>query len=172
MDILWIILAFVLAFIGLAGALIPGLPGPPIAFLALVLINFTEKTAYDSRFFILTGILAVVITLLDYYIPIYGTKKLGGSKAGVWGSTIGLLVSLILFPILGIVIGPFGLLGIIAAPFFGAYLGEKWAGKADEHAWKSAIGSFLGFLAGTFIKLIYAIAVFYFLIQTLVINHF
>jgi uncharacterized protein YqgC (DUF456 family) len=172
MDIIWIILAFVLAFIGLTGALIPGLPGPPIAFLALVLINFTEKTAYDNRFFIITGLLALTITLFDYYVPIYGTKKLGGSRAGVWGSTIGLLVSLILFPILGIVIGPFGLLGIIAAPFFGAYLGEKWAGKADKHAWKSAIGSFLGFLAGTFIKLIYGVTIIYFLVKTLVANYF
>jgi uncharacterized protein YqgC (DUF456 family) len=172
MDIIWIILAFALAFIGLAGALIPGLPGPPIAFLALVLINFTEKTTYSSRFFVITGLLALIITLLDYYIPIYGTKKLGGSKAGVWGSTIGLLVSLILFPILGIVIGPFGLLGIIAAPVLGAYLGEKWAGKADEHAWRSAIGSFLGFLAGTFIKLIYGVTIIYFLVKTLVANYF
>ncbi|MDA3943823.1 MAG: DUF456 domain-containing protein [Bacteroidetes bacterium] len=172
MDIIWIILAFILAFIGLAGAIIPGLPGPPIAFLALILINLTKKITYEAEFFVTAGVIALVINLLDYFIPIYGTKKLGGSKAGVWGSTIGLIVGILILPMLGIVIGPFGLLGIIAAPFFGAYLGEKWAGKADENAWKSAWGSFLGFLAGTFIKLIYALAIFYVLVKDLFVAYF
>jgi len=170
MDIIWIILALLLILIGLLGAIIPGLPGPPIAWLALIVIDLTEKISYTTEFFAITAIFALAITLLDYYVPIYGTKKFGGSKAGVWGSTIGLIVGIFVLPFLGIVLGPFGLMGIILGPFFGAYIGEKWAGKADEHAWRSAWGSFLGFLAGTFIKLAYAIVIGYFVVRDLIIS--
>ncbi|MBG0782433.1 MAG: DUF456 domain-containing protein [Bacteroidales bacterium] len=169
MDIIWIILAFLLILIGLLGAIIPGLPGPPFAWLALIVLNLTEKISYSTEFFAITALFALAITLLDYYVPIYGTKKFGGSKAGVWGSTIGLIVGIFVLPFLGIVIGPFGLLGIILGPFLGAYIGEKWVGKADEHAWRSAWGSFLGFLAGTFIKIAYALVIGYFVVRDLIV---
>jgi len=90
MDIIWIILAFLLVLIGLLGAIIPGLPGPPVAWLALIVLNLTEKISYTTEFFAITALFAIAITLLDYYVPIYGTKKFGGTKAGVWGSTIGM----------------------------------------------------------------------------------
>ncbi|MDD4085823.1 MAG: DUF456 domain-containing protein [Bacteroidales bacterium] len=167
MDIIWIILAFLLILIGLLGAIIPGLPGPPIAWLALVVLNLTDRISYSADFLGITAVIALIIILLDYYVPIYGTKKLGGSKAGVWGSTIGLIVGVFILPFSGIILGPFGLLGIILGLFFGAYIGEKWAGKADEHAWRSAWGSFLGFLAGTFIKIVYALVIGYFVIRDL-----
>jgi uncharacterized protein YqgC (DUF456 family) len=132
-------------------------------------LNLTEKISYSTEFFAITALFALAITLLDYYVPIYGTKKFGGSKAGVWGSTIGLIVGIFVLPFLGIVIGPFGLLGIILGPFLGAYIGEKWVGKADEHAWRSAWGSFLGFLAGTFIKIAYALVIGYFVVRDLIV---
>lgn len=104
------------------------------------------------------GILALGVTVLDYIIPGLGTKKFGGTKAGIRGSNIGLLVGVIGLPLLGIVIGPFGIFGIILGPFIGAYLGEKNAGSSQEKAFRSAIGSFIGFMAGTFAKLVYGIA--------------
>jgi hypothetical protein len=103
------------------------------------------------------GVIMVVVSILDYLVPIYGTKKFGGSKRGVWGSTIGLIVGIFILPILGIVIGPFGLLGIILGPFVGAYLGEMTAGKDSESALRAAFGSFIGFLAGTFMKFAYSV---------------
>ena len=93
--------------------------------------------------------LSLLVTVMDYIIPAAGTKKFGGSKAGMWGSIIGLLVA-VFFPVLG----PFG---IIVWPFVGALVGEL-ANKAEkERALKAAFGSFIGFLTGTFLKFLIAI---------------
>ena len=83
---------------------------------------------------------------------------------GVRGSTIGLIVAIIILPLLGIVIGPFGIGGIILGPFLGAYIGELMANN-KENAFRSAIGSFIGFLAGTLIKVIYGFVALFFLIK-------
>jgi uncharacterized protein YqgC (DUF456 family) len=98
---------------------------------------------------------AVVILILDYVIPAIGTKKFGGTKYGQWGSMAGVVI--------GIFLGP---PGIIAGPFLGAILGELIGGKDMNFAIKSGIGSFLGFLAGTFIKLVYALVMAYFFIAS------
>lgn len=167
MEILLTILSIFLAIVGIAGGIIPGLPGPPISFFALVLIGITEKYSFSETFYIISALLAFVITLLDYYVPIYGTKKFGGTKAGVRGSTIGLIVSVLLLPLLGIVIGPFGLVGILLGPFAGAYLGETIAGTSGDRALRAAFGSFIGFLAGTLMKLTYSIAMLVIIFATL-----
>lgn len=156
MDYFFMILALLLALAGFLGAIVPALPGPPLSFIAILLLLTLPTEQANIPFLITSGILAVVITVLDYVVPIYGTKKLGGTKQGVWGSTIGLLVGLIVLPLLGITLGPFGILGIIAGPFAGAYIGEMIA-KNKDNALRAAIGSFLGFLAGTFLKIAYGI---------------
>ena len=157
MDALWITLGILAVFIGLAGAILPGLPGPPVSFLALVFLELTAKSPFSLEFLVVMGAIMVVVTLLDYVVPIYGTKKFGGTKRGVWGSTIGLLFGIIIFPFFGIVLGPFGLFGVILGPFLGAYIGEITGGKDRDQALRAAIGSFIGFLAGTFMKLAYSI---------------
>lgn len=95
----------------------------------------------------------VVITALDYFIPMWGTKRFGGTKAGVTGSTIGLIVGLFLGPI-----------GIVVGPFLGALAGELITAPDEfKRALRSATGSFVGFLLGTGLKLIYGgLAAFYF----------
>ena len=95
----------------------------------------------------------MVVTALDYVIPLLGTRKYGGSKYGVWGSTIGLIA--------GFWMGP---LGIIIGPFIGAFVGEMIASSNTEHAMRAAWGSFVGFLFGTLIKLIACLIMAWYLI--------
>lgn len=165
MDILLIILALVLVLAGIIGAIVPGVPGPPLSFLALLMLHFTHGISYADKFLIIMAVIAIVITAVDYWIPIYGTKKFGGTRAGVRGSIAGLVIAVFVLPFLGIVIGPFGLLGIILGPFFGALIGERLAGTPENQAFKAAVGSFLGFVAGTLMKLIYGLVVLFYVIK-------
>ena len=97
--------------------------------------------------------LATIVTVLDYIIPVWGTKKFGGTRAGVIGSTLGLIFGLIFFPPIGIIIGPFA----------GAVIGEMIQKDDFNNALKSGIGSFIGFLLGTGMKLVVSsIMIYYF----------
>jgi uncharacterized protein len=167
MGFIFLILVIILALVGIAGAIIPGLPGPPVSFLALLVLHFTSWIDYHANFLFIMGAIAAFITVLDYWVPIYGTKKFGGTKAGVYGSTIGLIVGVIILPFAGIIIGPFGLFGILLGPFVGALIGENMAGTQSDQAFKAAIGSFIGFVAGTMVKLIYAIAIIFYVVKDL-----
>jgi hypothetical protein len=153
MDIAFAILAGLLVLAGLVGSILPFLPGPPLGWLGLLTIHFTVYETYSTTFLAVTFGVMVVITLLDYLIPIWGTKKFGGSRAGVWGSTIGLVVGLF-----------FGPVGIIAGPFVGAFLGEFIVNRSEYRvAMRSAAGAFVGFLLGTGLKLAYCgMAIYYF----------
>lgn len=143
MDILCIFLGFLLMLVGIAGSILPVLPGTPISWLGLVVLYLAPSLAFDWTFIIITGIVAIGIYIMDYIIPALGTKRFGGSRAGAWGTTIGLVIG-IFAPI------PFG---IIIGPFVGALVGELAFNKTEgPQAFKAAIGSFLGFLASTFIK--------------------
>ena len=64
---------------------------------------------------------------------------------------------------MGITIGPFGILGILLGPFLGAYIAESTGGRDSKESLRAAFGSFIGFLAGTMMKIAYsAVAAFYF----------
>ena len=144
MDIALLIFGFIFMLIGILGSFLPVLPGPPISWIGLLLLYLTKAIPDDWVFLGITLAIALVVFALDYIIPAVGTKKFGGTKAGMLGTTIGLLVALI-FPVLG----PFG---IIIWPFIGALVGEL-LNKADKKtATKAAFGSFIGFLTGTFLK--------------------
>lgn len=144
MDILLTTLGAICILVGIIGSFIPVIPGPPLSWLGLLLLYNTEKVPFDLWFIVVTGVIALLATLLDYYLPVVGTKKYGGSKRGVWGAIIGLFVA-VFFPILG----PFG---ILIWPFLGAFLGELSQQKSQKNALRAAWGSFLGFLTGTLIK--------------------
>lgn len=144
MDYVLIVLGILFLISGILGAVVPVLPGPPLSYIGLLLLHITERYHFSSRFLILWAVITIVVYLLDYFIPIWGTKKFGGSKRGVWGSIIGLVVGMVFFPPFGIIIGP----------FLGAVLGELSSGKQSHEAFRSGLGSFLGFLAGTLLKLI------------------
>lgn len=167
MSTVLIILAVVCALVGIAGAILPGLPGVPVSWLGLLLLDLSHAADYTPAYLIVYAAVALIITILDYVIPIIGTKQLGGTKAGTKGSTWGLVVGIIVLPLLGITLGPMGIIGILGGPFLGAYLGEKWKGN-KEHALKSAFGSFIGFLAGTIIKTAYGIVVLIVIIKDII----
>lgn len=168
MDWFLIILAFILILAGLIGCLIPVLPGPPLSYIGLLLAHFTRFASFDTTTLVTLALLAIIVQVLDYIVPVWGTKKFGGTKYGTWGSIIGLLVGIFVLPILGLTIGPFGLLGILAGPFFGALIGETIGGQKSDKAMRAAIGSFIGFLTGTLMKLISSIIITVFLIKNMI----
>lgn len=172
MEYVFYLISIILTIVGIIGDIVPGLPGVPISYISLLLLHFTTAIKYSAQMLVITGVLCLVITILDYIVPVWGTKKFGGTKAGVKGSTIGLVVSVIILPLLGIVIGPFGIIGILAGPFVGAYIGEKIAGADKNKAWRSAFGSFIGFLSGTFMKLIYSLVITFFVIKDIIVSFF
>ena len=144
MDYVLIVLGILLMISGILGCVLPVIPGPPLSYLGILLLHFTERVQFSSRFLVIWASITVVVYALDYIIPAWGTKKFGGSKRGVWGSMIGLVTGLFFFPPFGIIIGP----------FLGAIIGELTSGKDSGTALKSGFGSFVGFLAGTLLKLI------------------
>ena len=144
MDYVLISLGVVFIISGIMGCVLPVIPGPPLSYIGLLFLHFTERYQFSSRFLIIWAAITIVVYALDYLIPAWGTKKFGGSKRGVWGSIIGLVIGLFFFPPFGIIIGP----------FLGAVIGELTAGKDSGVALKSGFGSFIGFLAGTLLKLI------------------
>jgi hypothetical protein len=144
MNYFLIIVGILFALTGILGCFLPFLPGPPLNYIALLLLHFTSIHQFTTKFLVIWAIIAAVVVLLDYLIPVWGTKKFGGSKQGVWGSVIGLVAGLFIFP-------PFG---IIIFPFAGAVVGELIAGKDTGSALKAGFGSFVGFLTGTILKLI------------------
>ncbi|MDD4144110.1 MAG: DUF456 domain-containing protein [Prolixibacteraceae bacterium] len=144
MDYILISLGIIFIISGILGCVLPVLPGPPLSYAGLLLLHFTSKYQFSARFLIIWAIITAVVYALDYVIPAIGTKKFGGSKWGVWGSVIGLVLGLFFFPPFGIIIGPFA----------GAVVGELSSGKDSSAALKSGLGSFAGFMAGTLLKLI------------------
>ena len=154
MDILIISIGAILVIIGVIGSIVPIIPGPPIAFCGLLLTHFTSQNPFTVKFLIILGALAIFSAFIDNILPIYATKKFNGSKKGVWGSAIGLLIGLFFFP-------PFGLL---IGPMVGAFVGEIIDGKSANSAVRPAFGSFIGFLSSIFLRLIISIVMAYFFI--------
>jgi hypothetical protein len=149
MDIVLLFLGFVLMILGILGSFLPVLPGTPVSWVGLFLLYLTKAVPNDWWFLGITLIIALLVFAMDYIIPAMGTRKFGGTRAGMIGTTLGLVVAIV-FPVLGI-------LGIIVWPFVGAFLGEL-LNKADQQsALKAAFGSFIGFLTGTFLKFVVTI---------------
>jgi len=163
MTYVLIVAAILLALVGLVGAVVPGIAGTPFSFLALLALSFVKGINYSTEFLVIMGVIGAAVFVLDYVVPIWGTKKLGGTKEGVRGSTLGLFAGLIITFIF-----PIGFIAVLLGPFIGAYLGEKNAGTEDHKAWRSAFGSFVGFLLGTGIKTIYACVCIYFIARDLI----
>ena len=149
MDIVLTIIGFIFILIGILGSFLPVIPGAPLSWLGLLLLYLTNAVPNDWWVLGITLVVAIGVVVIDYIIPIAGTKRFGGSKSGMIGTTVGLVISFI-FPI-------FGLFGIIIWPFIGAFVGEIINKADNKTALKAAFGSFLGFITGTFLKFVVAI---------------
>lgn len=143
METILIVVGAACIIAGFLGSFLPVLPGPPISYAGLLVLQLTADPPFTLTFLVVWALIVGAIMVLDNVIPAYGTKKFGGSPFGIWGSIIGLLIGLF-FPPAGLVLGPLA----------GAFLGELVAGKRSDQAFRSAVGSFVGFLAGTVLKVI------------------
>ena len=157
MDIFLIILGALCLLVGIVGCIVPALPGVPLSYLGLIILHLTDRVQFSWQFLVIWLVVTIVIQLLDTFIPVWGTKKMGGSKAGTWGATVGLVVGLFL-----------GIWGIILGPFVGAVFGELIAGKQTGTAIRAGVGSFVGILTGTILKLVCSGMMTYYFIHALV----
>ncbi len=142
MEIALIIVAVLLTLAGLAGCVLPAVPGPPLNFIALLLLQWAWHS-YSVITLVVLGLLTLLVLVLDYMIPVWGAKLFGATKYGIWGSIIGMLAGVFLTPI-----------GMIGGLLLGAIIGDMVAGKKPLQAMKSGAGTFLGTLAGMVVKLV------------------
>ncbi len=146
MDIVLILIAGALMITGILGSFLPVLPGVPVSWAGLLLLHLTSAVPMNYTFLGVTLFITIIIFALQYAIPAFGTRYFGGSKAGMYGATIGLVAG-IFTPV------PFA---ILIAPFLGAYIGEIINKSDSRTALKAASGSFIGLLASTFMEFVVA----------------
>ena len=142
MDIFLIILAGIFIVISIIGSIVPGLPGPPIGMIGVILLHITDKVDISLTTLIVCAVLTILVSILDYYLPIYSTKKFGGSKYAVRGSIIGMVVGFLFTPI-----------GVILGTFLGAVIGELLNGSDMVNSLQIGSVTFLGTILGLGIKL-------------------
>lgn len=157
MDWLWIVLGIALCIVAIGGSVLPALPGPPFAYAGLVLQQLRDPAPFTGQFLLIWAGITILSMILDYVIPVQGTKRFGGTKYGVWGCTLGFLAAFWIGPV-----------GVIAGPFVGAFVGELIANQSAGNALKAAFGSFVGFLLGTFVKMVVCFMMLYYLVMSIV----
>lgn len=158
MGALTAVIAVILGLLGIVGSFVPVLPGPPLSWLAMLLLYIAGGT--DScgepmtlRLLLIWLIVTIAVTVADYLFPAWITRKTGGSRYAGGGAVAGALIG-IFFPPAGIIFG-------VAA---GAFLAELLFAKRDIGAsLKSAFGAFLGFVLGTGVKLASAAIMLYYI---------
>ena len=140
-DLLLLIIGVILCLIGMVGSFVPIIPGPMTSWFGLLVLNFTDAVNFNLQFLAITLIIAIVISAMDYIIPIIWVKKLGGSSDGA-EVFIGLMTGIV-------IMGP---IGIFFGGFIGAIAGEMMNGKKLTDSFKPALGSLIGILIGSGIK--------------------
>ena len=144
METLIVILAVLAGVIGIAGSILPALPGTSFSWIGLFLLYMWGPEAVPVKVLIIWGIVVIAVSVVDYVVPMFFTKATGGSKYAESGAMIGLVAGIVLTPV-----------GMILGSFLGAFFAELyWGGKDRRAALKAALGSFAGFIAGTGIKTI------------------
>lgn len=143
LDVVYISVGWVLLAIGVVGCVMPLLPGPMVAYTSLLVAKACGDHSVPScRVLIVVALITLLVTVLDYVVPAIGAKKFRCSRLGTVGCVVGTVVGLFFLP-----------LGVVVGPFFGALIGESASGKNLMQASIGALGAFVGFLLGVFIKL-------------------
>lgn len=145
---MFILIGIILNILGIIGIIIPVLPGIILNYFSLILV-YIIRGKEELNFFTLFvfGVLTVLVTLLDYILPLIGAKKFGASRMGLWSSAIGMVIGILFFP-------PFGMfLGLLV----GSIVGELLAGNEGSQALKAGFATFLGSLTSVVFKLILAV---------------
>ncbi len=154
-EIVVTIIGAILMLLGLAGGILPVLPGPPLSFIGLLLLALINHFSppLTSTLIILMGLVTIVSVGLDYVIPVWSAKRFGASKWGIWGAVGGMVI--------GIFFSPYGMfLGVLIGAFVAEWLFHREKGQALRSAW----GVFVGTLLGTGLKLgVSAVMAYYFI---------
>lgn len=143
--------------LGLIGCFLPVLPGPPLAYVSLLLLQIGPDKPFSLKFMLITAGIVIIVTLLDYVVPALGTKKWGGSRYGIIGAILGVVLGIFVFP-------PFGFL---IFPLLGAMIGEILNGAETDKAFKSAFGTLIGLILGTVLKLSVTVYIAYYFFTNL-----
>ena len=151
MDILLIVFALLLLVAGIAGCILPMLPGVPLAYAGMLLLHLTDKIHFTTHQLIIWLIVVIVLQVVDYITPLLGSKYSGGTSFGNRGCMAGTLLGMFFMP-----------WGVIVGPFIGAVVGEMLGGQDLSHAIRAGVGTLLGFLFGTLMKVVVC---FYFFVQ-------
>lgn len=151
MDIALSVAAFLLSIAGIIGCIVPALPGVVFSYAGLLCAWFTSYSHMSAASLWIWLAITVAVSVADYFLPAWMTRRFGGSRSGAIGATIGVFAGFFIFPPLGIILGPFA----------GAVIGELLNDRRDfPKAVLVGFGSFLSFVVGTGIKLAAAIGMF------------
>ena len=151
MDILLMVLAFLLLVASIVGCVLPVLPGPPLAYTGILLLHLTDKVHFTTHQLIIWLVVVVVLQVVDYITPLLGSKYSGGTSFGNRGCIAGTILGMFFMP-----------WGLIIGPFVGAIAGEMMGGQNLPQALRAGIGTLIGFMVGTLLKVVIC---FYFLVQ-------
>lgn len=157
MEIFLIVLGVIFILVGIIGCFVPALPGPPLAYISLLLLQVGPEVPFSTKFMIIVALIVAAIFIVDYMIPAIGAKKYGGSKFGIIGAFVGVIMGLFIFP-------PFG---FVIFPLLGALVGEILNGANTGQAFKAAFGTFIGLIFGTILKFSTTIMIAYFFFTNL-----
>ena len=142
-DILLYLLSAVLIIVGIAGTIIPALPGVPLVFAGMLLAAWTGDFAEIGwPTLVLLGVLTVISIIVDFVASVLGAKRVGASGWALFGAAVGTVVGMFL-----------GIFGLLLGPFVGAVLGELIAGSNLRRSTIVGVGAWLGFLFGTIAKI-------------------
>ena len=148
-----ILAAISLSLIGIAGCILPILPGPLFSYGALLLLRFATDLPVSNRILVIFGVLTVVVSVADTLLPIYLPKQFGSSSYGVAGAMFGLIAGLF-FPPFGFIIGP----------LIGAFVLEYLKSRKAGDALVAGVGSFFGFMIGAVLKIALSITITAFIV--------
>ena len=155
LEVILIIIAVLLGLAGIVGSVMPALPGPPLAYMGILLLDFTMGgEVFSNTTLIALGLLTVAAVAMDYALPAMGAKLYGASKCGIIGSAVGMIAGLLVFAFIGMMVGM----------FLGAVIGEYIAGKKTGQAVRAGTASFMGGIAAMALKLSISIVMLFFIL--------